>query len=54
MPPPTRSRSTVPLTAGTIRRIYASDQKIFEKDKHLGDSDYHRQVGGYHDGPHHL
>ncbi|MFF3017202.1 hypothetical protein [Streptomyces sp. NPDC057939] len=26
----------------------------FDKDWHLGNEDYHRQVGGYHDGPHHL
>ncbi|MFF3216831.1 PRC-barrel domain-containing protein [Streptomyces sp. NPDC002886] len=56
------------LPAGTISRIDANDEKIyvdrtkeqiknapeFDKDKHLHDNDYHRQVGGYYDAPHHL
>ncbi|MGW5399408.1 PRC-barrel domain-containing protein [Streptomyces sp. NPDC003952] len=56
------------LPAGTITRIDANDEKIyvdrtkeqiknapeFDKDKHLHDTDYHRQVGGYYEGPHHL
>ncbi|MFG2753825.1 PRC-barrel domain-containing protein [Streptomyces xanthophaeus] len=56
------------LPAGTISRIDADDEKVFvdrtkeqiknapefDKDKHLGDADYHRQVGGYYDGPHRL
>ncbi|MFD5932583.1 PRC-barrel domain-containing protein [Streptomyces sp. NPDC060333] len=54
------------LPAGTVVRIDADDEKIhvdrtkeqiknapeFDKDKHLGNADYHRQVGGYYDGPH--
>ncbi|MER5732209.1 PRC-barrel domain-containing protein [Streptomyces sp. NPDC002138] len=54
------------LPAGTVGRIDAEERKIFvdrtkeqiknapefDKDKHLGDLDYHRQVGGYYDGPH--
>ncbi|MDA5285355.1 PRC-barrel domain-containing protein [Streptomyces sp. NPDC054904] len=53
------------LPAGTVTRIDPGEEKIyvdrtkeqiknapeFEKDKHLGDADYHRQVGGYYDGP---
>ncbi|MER5488419.1 PRC-barrel domain-containing protein [Streptomyces sp. NPDC002812] len=56
------------LPAGTISRIDANDEKIyvdrtkeqiknapeFDKDKHVDDADYHRQVGGYYDGPHRL
>ncbi|MFF3429605.1 PRC-barrel domain-containing protein [Streptomyces sp. NPDC002602] len=54
------------LPAGTVGRIDADEKKIhvdrtkeqiknapeFDKDKHLGNADYHRQVGGYYDGPH--
>ncbi|MFF3614804.1 PRC-barrel domain containing protein [Streptomyces sp. NPDC002580] len=53
------------LPAGTVTRIDADEQKIyvgrtkeeiksapeFDKDKHLGDDGYHRQVGGYYSGP---
>ncbi|MFD7033667.1 PRC-barrel domain-containing protein [Streptomyces sp. NPDC059917] len=56
------------LPAGTVIRIDADDKKIyvdrtkeqiknapeFDRDKHLGDADYHRQVGGYYGAPHHL
>ncbi|WP_411103207.1 PRC-barrel domain-containing protein [Streptomyces sp. cmx-4-9] len=56
------------LPAGTISRIDADEQKIyvdrtkeqikdapeFHRDKHLDDADYHREVGGYYDGPHRL
>ncbi|MFD3326780.1 PRC-barrel domain-containing protein [Streptomyces sp. NPDC058701] len=54
------------LPAGTISRVDADDQKVyvdrtkeqiknapeFDKEKHLGNEDYHREVGGYYDGPH--
>ncbi|MCY0928904.1 PRC-barrel domain containing protein [Streptomyces sp. H27-H1] len=54
------------LPAGTIERIDAQEEKIyagrtkaeikaapeFDKDIHLGNQAYHRQVGGYYDGPH--
>ncbi|MER7676989.1 PRC-barrel domain-containing protein [Streptomyces sp. NPDC096934] len=53
------------LPAGTVIRIDTDDREIyvdqtkeqiknapeFERDKHLGDADYHRQVGGYYGGP---
>ncbi|GHB81665.1 hypothetical protein GCM10010347_60610 [Streptomyces cirratus] len=56
------------LPAGTISRVDADDRTIhvdrtkeqiknapeFDKEKHLGNEDYHRQVGGYYDGPHRL
>ncbi|MFJ6797335.1 PRC-barrel domain-containing protein [Streptomyces sp. NPDC091268] len=56
------------LPAGTISRIDTADEKIyvdrtreqiknapeFDREKHLGDADYHREVGGYYDGPHRL
>ncbi|MFJ7587572.1 PRC-barrel domain-containing protein [Streptomyces sp. NPDC097617] len=52
------------LPAGTIIRIDAADEKIyvdrtkeqvknapeFHSDKHLGDEDYHRLIGGYYGG----
>ncbi|MEV6576428.1 PRC-barrel domain-containing protein [Streptomyces sp. NPDC051577] len=50
------------LPAGTVSRIDADDKKIFvdrtkeqiknapefDKDKHLGNAEYHTQVGGYY------
>ncbi|MFJ9344335.1 PRC-barrel domain-containing protein [Streptomyces sp. NPDC101733] len=50
------------LPAGTVSRIDAADKKIFvdrtkeqiknapefDKDKHLGNAEYHTQVGGYY------
>ncbi|MFG2622447.1 PRC-barrel domain containing protein [Streptomyces sp. NPDC048507] len=50
------------LPAGTIDRVDAQEKKIyvgwtkdqikaapeFEKEKHLGNEDYHREVGGYY------
>ncbi|WP_329448282.1 PRC-barrel domain-containing protein (plasmid) [Streptomyces sp. NBC_01426] len=50
------------LPAGTVSRVDADDKKIFvdrtkeqiknapefDKDKHLGNADYHQQVGGYY------
>ncbi|MFI9063894.1 PRC-barrel domain-containing protein [Streptomyces sp. NPDC053429] len=56
------------LPAGTVERVDADGQKIyvdrtkeqiknapeFDKDKHLGNVEYHRQVGGYYEGPHHV
>ncbi|MFJ6941012.1 PRC-barrel domain-containing protein [Streptomyces sp. NPDC101132] len=49
------------LPAGTITRVDAAEQKVyvdrtkeqvkeapeFVREKHLGDPDYHREVGGY-------
>ncbi|MEU9030965.1 PRC-barrel domain-containing protein [Streptomyces sp. NPDC048383] len=53
------------LPAGTVTRIDPGEEKIyvdrtkeqiknapeFDKDKHLGNAEYHQQVGGYYDGP---
>ncbi|MER5807830.1 PRC-barrel domain-containing protein [Streptomyces sp. NPDC002033] len=53
------------LPAGTISRIDPNEQKVyvdrtkdqikaapeFDKDTHLGNEDYHRQVGGYYGNP---
>ena len=52
------------LPAGTVKRVDADEQKVyvdrtkeqikaapeFDKDKHLGNEDYHRQVGGHYGG----
>ncbi|MEU9033292.1 PRC-barrel domain-containing protein [Streptomyces sp. NPDC048383] len=54
------------LPAGTVSRVDTDEQKIyvdrtkeqiktapeFDKDIHLGNEDYHRQVGGYYGRPH--
>ncbi|GAA3064252.1 PRC-barrel domain-containing protein (plasmid) [Streptomyces goshikiensis] len=54
------------LPAGTVSRVDPDDKKIFvdrtkeqiknapefDKDKHLGNAEYHNQVGGYYGGQH--
>ncbi|WP_424216076.1 PRC-barrel domain-containing protein (plasmid) [Streptomyces sp. BI20] len=53
------------LPAGTVSRIDTRDEKIFvertkeqiknapefDKDKHLGNPDYHQRLGGYYGSP---
>ncbi|MFF9070113.1 PRC-barrel domain-containing protein [Streptomyces sp. NPDC014891] len=53
------------LPAGTVSHVDAEDRRIFvdrtkeqikdapefDKDKHLGNAEYHEQVGGYYGGP---
>ncbi|MFI5642522.1 PRC-barrel domain containing protein, partial [Streptomyces goshikiensis] len=54
------------LPAGTVSRVDPDDKKIFvdrtkeqiknapefDKDKHLGNAEYHHQVGGYYSDQH--
>ncbi|MGW3061348.1 PRC-barrel domain containing protein [Streptomyces goshikiensis] len=56
------------LPAGTVSRVDADDNKTFvdrtkeqiknapefDTDKHLGNAEYHSQVGGYYNGQHRI